>query len=226
MDLEKLRGKATGAMTAEEKAALPDYDRAARGLVYDPAIYDAYWFTNLVWQHPWCHKLMGWTAGEYGPFASSLDLGAGDGFYSHVLAEMGAEPAVAVEVSEEAVQVMTEKVQGIVHDLREPLDLGRGFDLILCLEMAEHLPLSAADVLCDSIALHCSNRLVFTAAPPGQGGLGHCNLQPFSFWADRLVARGVMFDPYETHRMKVAWKNILGDYMPWLSNNVSMFRRR
>ncbi|HUW08560.1 MAG TPA: hypothetical protein VM537_02480, partial [Anaerolineae bacterium] len=68
MDIEKIRAKATEAMTAEEIALLPDHDRAIRGLVYDSTIYDAHWFGNLGWQHPWCQKLMGWTAGEYGPF--------------------------------------------------------------------------------------------------------------------------------------------------------------
>jgi len=226
VNLEEIRSKATEDMTPEEIAFLPDYDKAMRGLIYDPGIYDAFWYQNLGWQHPWCQKLMGWLAGEFGPFVSSLDLGAGDGYYSHVLTEMGADPAVAVEVSPEALAVMTEQVKGVVHDLREPLDLGRGFELILCLEVAEHLPLSAADTLCDSIALHCQKLLLFTAAPPGQGGHGHCNLQPFKFWQDRFAYRGIDFDPQATIKVKLAWERILGEHLPWLPRNVGVFRRR
>jgi SAM-dependent methyltransferase len=226
MNLDEIRTKSTEDMTPEEIAMLPDRDKALRGLIYDPCIYDANWFHSQGWQHPWIQKLMGWMAGEYGPFDSSLDLGAGDGYYSHVLAEMGADPAVAVEVSEEALGAMEEDVQGLVHDLREPLDLGRGFDLIVCLEVAEHLPLESADVLCESIARHCQRRLIFTAAPPGQGGHGHCNLQPFKFWADRLRSRGVVFNPHDTVRVKIAWERILGEHLPWLFHNIAMFERR
>lgn len=226
MDIEELRKKSTEDMTPDEIAALPDRDKAMRGLIYDPSIYDASWFHGQGWQHPWCQKLMGWLAGEYGPFGSSLDLGAGDGYYSSVLAEMGADPAIAVEVSEDALGVMPEPVQGIVHDLREPLDLGQQFDLVVCLEVAEHLPLSSVDVFCDSIARHCAGALIFTAAPPGQGGHGHCNLQPFEFWRDRLDSRGISFCPQETEHARRAWANILGKHLPWLPKNIAFFRRR
>jgi SAM-dependent methyltransferase len=225
MDLEALRAKSTEDMTQEEIAMLPDRDKAIRGLIYDPSIYDANWFNGQGWQHKWCDRLMGWLVAEFGPFASSLDLGAGDGYYSHALAEMGADPAIAVEVSEEALGAMEEDVQGVVHDLREPLDLGRGFDLVVCLEVAEHLPLEAADILCDTIARHCTGTLIFTAAPPGQGGHGHCNLQPFEFWAARLGSRGVVFDPQSTERVKGAWERILGENLPWLSRNIAVFER-
>ncbi|MHA2313490.1 MAG: class I SAM-dependent methyltransferase [Candidatus Thorarchaeota archaeon] len=225
MDIEAIRAKSTEDMTQEEIDFLPDYDKAIRGLVYDPSIYDSNWFHGQGWQHPWCHKLMGWLVGEYGRFESSLDLGAGDGYYSHVLAEMGTG-AIAIEVSEEALTAMTEQTQGIVHDLRDPLDLGMRFKLVLCLEVAEHLPLSAADILCESIAKHCGGLLLFTAAPPGQGGHGHCNLQPFEFWKNRLESHGVIFDPHWTAGIKQAWANILGEHMPWLSRNITIFERR
>ena len=225
MDLAEILDKATEDMTPEEIAFLPDYHKAVRGLIYDPSIYDANWFQHQDWQHPWIERLMGWWVGQYGRPASSLDLGAGDGHYSQVLGEMGADPAVAVEVSPDAMPVMEDKVQGIVHDLRRPLDLGRGFELVLCLEVAEHLPLSAADTLCDTISLHCQRYLLFTAAGPGQGGHGHCNLQPYRFWQDRLAARGLMFLPRETVHIKVSWERILGKELPWLPRNIGFFQR-
>jgi len=223
--LKTIRAKSTEDMTPEEIALLPDRDKAIRGLIYDSVIYDSDWFELQEWQHPWCQKLMGWLGGEYGPFDSSLDLGAGDGYYSHVLAEMGTT-ATAVEVSEEALPAMSELVNNVVHDLREPLDLGQGFDLVLSLEVAEHLPLSAADIFCDTIARHCTDLLVFTAAAPGQGGHGHCNLQPFDFWRDRLQSRGLRFLASGTDRIRQAWKNILRDSVPWLSKNVTLFERQ
>jgi len=67
--------------------------------------------------------------------------------------------------------------------------------------------------------------VLFTAAPPGQGGHGHCNLQPFSFWADRLATRGVVLDEQATDKVAQAWKMILGEQLPWLSRNITVFRR-
>lgn len=217
-----MSNKPTEELTPEEIAALSPREKAIRGLAYSTEIYDADWFQGQAWQHPWCRKLMDWMNSEFGPFESSLDLGAGDGFYSHVLAEGGTE-AVAIEVSEEAMSVIADDVQGMVHDLREPLDLGRTYDLIICLEVAEHLPVESSDTLCDTIANHCGRLLLFTSAPPGQGGHGHVNLQPPKFWRDRLEARGLHFWPNASIKTRRAWKNILGKELPWLSRNVLLY---
>lgn len=81
-----------------------------------------------------------------------------------------------------------------------------GFDLALCMEVAEHLPESAASAL---VAGLCEAPFVlFSPAIPGQNGVGHINEQwstwwePFftehsyvgssdlrwKFWADRRIA--------------------------------------
>ncbi len=66
-------------------------------------------------------------------------------------------------------------------DLRHPLKLGRTFDLVLCLEVGEHLPAEAAEQLVESCVRH-SNTVVFSAAVPGQEGKGHINCQPHEYW--------------------------------------------
>ena len=71
-----------------------------------------------------------------------------------------------------------------------------------------------------------NRRLIFTAAPPGQGGHGHCNLQPFKFWSDRLAERGVVFNPQDTAWVKRAWERILGEHLPWLYHNIALFERK
>jgi hypothetical protein len=191
---------------------------------YDPTIYDAEWFHGLAWQHPWIQKLMGFLVGVLGPFESSLDLGAGDGYWSYVLWEMGCE-AYAIEVSELAREVMPEQVSVFVHDLCLPLNLRRRYDLVLCIEVAEHLPPEAADTLCDTIAHHCGRYVLFTAAPPGQGGHGHLNCQPPKYWIDKLTQRGLVYLEDWSQYTQQAWKNILSETMPWLPRNVMIFYR-
>jgi hypothetical protein len=216
--------KATEDLTEEELASLSEKDKAIRGLEYSETIYDREWFSLQRWQHPWIEKMIGWLVGEFGPFERSLDLGAGDGYYSYALREVGTL-AYAVEVSDEAAEFTPEEVWLVVWDLRNPLHLEETYDLVLCVEVAEHLPENAADTLCDTITRHASSLVVFTAAPPNQGGHGHVNLQPPEYWIGKLGARGLTFLEHETARIRRAYLNILGESLPWLSKNVMLFRK-
>ena len=74
-------------------------------------------------------------------------------------------------------------------DLTEPLDLGRTFDLVICLEVGEHLPEDAADTLVDTCVRH-ARTVVFSAAVLGQVGAGHINCQPHEYWHSKFAARG------------------------------------
>lgn len=82
----------------------------------------------------------------------------------------------------------------IDHDLTTPLDLGRRFDLVTCLEVAEHLPSDASETLVDSLCRH-ADVIVFSAAVPGQGGTGHINERRASFWAALFGTHG--YRPYD-----------------------------
>jgi hypothetical protein len=221
---DPLATRPTEKLTEEEIASLSERDKAIRGLEYSTSIYDREWFGKQGWQHHWIQKLMGWLVGEFGRFESSLDLGAGDGYYSYVLREMKTE-AYAVEVDEAAAEFVPEEVWFVPWDLRVPLDLKRTYDLVLCLEVAEHLPEASADTLCDTIARHCGKVLIFTAAPPKQGGHGHVNCQPAHYWIEKLARRGVHHWDAATARAQRAWQNILGESLPWLWKNVMVFTK-
>jgi hypothetical protein len=71
--------------------------------------------------------------------------------------------------------------QFVIHDLVAPLDLGRKFDLVQSLEVAEHLPATrAASFVADLASL--APVVLFSAATPGQGGENHVNEQPGAYW--------------------------------------------
>jgi hypothetical protein len=79
-------------------------------------------------------------------------------------------------------------------DLTMPIDLARRFALVQSLEVAEHLPPEAAHSFIGSLTRH-ADIVLFSAAPPGQGGENHLNEQPYEFWRDRFAERGyVMID--------------------------------
>lgn len=216
--------KSTEDLTPEEISTLTEEEKAIRGLVYSTSIYNRDWYALQSWQHNWVQKAMGWFVGEYGPFEKSLDLGAGDGYYSYVLNEMKTL-AYAVEVSEEAAEFIPEEVWFVPWDLRTPLHIGEHYDLVICLEVAEHLPEVNANTLCDTIAEHATNMLLFTAAPPGQGGHGHVNLQYPEYWISKLAQRGIYYLEEETVHIRTSWKRIMGESLPWLWKNAMVFRK-
>lgn len=75
-----------------------------------------------------------------------------------------------------------------VHDLRGAFDFGRRFDLVQCLEVAEHLPAASAATLLDSLSRH-GDVILFSAAPPGQGGHGHVNERNYEYWRAQFAQR-------------------------------------
>jgi hypothetical protein len=74
-------------------------------------------------------------------------------------------------------------------DLAQPIDLGRRFDLVQSLEVAEHLPGQAARGFVETLTRH-GELVLFSAAPPGQGGEHHVNEQPYEYWRALFAAQG------------------------------------
>lgn len=79
-------------------------------------------------------------------------------------------------------------------DLSQPIELGRRFDLAQSLEVAEHLPRERAAIFVGNLVRH-SSMILFSAAPPGQGGLNHINEQPYDYWRNLFaVHKYSLFD--------------------------------
>lgn len=72
---------------------------------------------------------------------------------------------------------------------REFPQLDRTFDLCLCLEVAEHLKPNRAEALIQFLC-SVSDRVLFSAAIPHQGGTGHINEQWQSWWAELFRVQG------------------------------------
>jgi SAM-dependent methyltransferase len=137
---------------------------------------------------------------------SLLDVGCGEGEWLEAFA---LDDAVGVDIA-----THTEYLQ---HNLVYPLHLHRTFDLVLCLEVGEHLPVSAADVLVDTLVRH-GRTIVFSAAVPGQVGKGHINLQPHSYWHDKFTARG--YTMLDVIRPRIARNYAVS---AWYRDNVFLY---
>lgn len=87
-------------------------------------------------------------------------------------------------------------------DLSQPIALNRRFDLVQSLEVAEHIPASAADTFVNNLVTHASGAILFSAAPPGQGGEFHVNEQPYEYWRNKFRAHN--FEAYDFVRPLIA----------------------
>jgi len=193
---------------------------------YDITLYQSEnWFNSLKWQRQWIEKMAGWWVGAYGRPKSVLDFGAGDGWWCKAFHDMGGMTVCAIELFDEARAYIPPQVQFIQHDLRYSLDLGSRSDLVICLEVAEHLPKQCAEQLVATICNHAANRVLFSSAPPGQDGTGHINLQPPQYWRDMFGAYKLGFDAKRTGEVRHAFENIVNETFDFLPRNVQIFSR-
>jgi Methyltransferase domain len=122
--------------------------------------------------------------------SSVVDIGCGRGVWIDEWRRSGVEDVLGVDgdyVS--ADRLLMPKERFAAFDLSKPIRLGRRFDLVQSLEVAEHIPASKSEVFIDSLVAH-SDLILFSAAVPGQGGEFHINEQPFEYWREKFSMRG------------------------------------
>lgn len=144
-------------------------------------------------------SITSYIAGKYHP-RSVLDVGCGMGNYLAYFAKDGCE-TLGVEGSQAAIRRVPETVLAIQHDLRKPLRVNRKFDLVMSVEVAEHIPRKYSETLVDAICNHARDLVVFTAAPPGTPGNDHVNCRDREFWDDLFGHRGFSFNAGETQEL-------------------------
>ena len=121
---------------------------------------------------------------------SVVDIGCGTGTWLAVFREHGVEEIFGVDggdVNPADLDIAPE--QFLAWDLSEPLELHRTFDLVVSLEVAEHLPAAVADEFVVTLT-RLGKVVLFSAAIPGQRGEGHVNEQWPEYWDERFRARG------------------------------------
>ena len=138
---------------------------------------------------------------------SVLDVGSGTGVFASEFARRGLQ-STAIENSKHGRRMAAK--QGVVclpFDLRKnpPTPINGQFDLVYCFEIAEHMPAELGDSLIDFLTSLCT-RVVFTAAHPGQGGVGHINEQPREYWIKRFMDRGFVLQREESERLRAGFK--------------------
>jgi SAM-dependent methyltransferase len=108
----------------------------------------------------------------------------------------------------------------LAHDLRNPLTLDRKFDLVISLEVAEHLPPERAeDFVSDLTAL--GPVVAFSASILDCTGTGEINQQWPDYWADIFAKFG--FTPLDDLRFKF-WNDPQIEW--WYRQNMILYAHR
>lgn len=149
---------------------------------------------------------------------SVLDIGCGTGPWLSVAHSLGLQDIAGVDGNYvDRSLLLFETAQFTPCDISKPFDVGRSFDLVQCLEVAEHVPSACARTLVSNIVRH--GRLVmFSAAVPGQGGENHINEQPYEYWRDQFVAHDYRL--FDFVRSQVAENR---EVEPWYRYNLMLF---
>lgn len=153
-----------------------------------------------------------------GPVRSVLDVGCGIGTWLAEWASSGVHDLMGVDgdyIDRSELLIPSERFRSA--DLTRPFDLGRTFDAVISLEVAEHLPESAAGMFVETLTRHAPV-VVFSAAVPCQTGLGHVNEQWQSYWAAKFAKAG--YDAFDVIRWRV-WDN--AEISFWYRQNIVIY---
>ena len=128
------------------------------------------------------------------------DVGCGSGAWLRKFQEHGCEiqgfdgPWVKEE------QLLIPRANFTRTDLASFSHSGNGFDLVISLEVAEHLPSSSSDQFVRALTT-MAPAVVFSAAIPGQGGDFHMNEQWQSYWIAKFAHH--RYECYDVLRPKL-----------------------
>jgi SAM-dependent methyltransferase len=151
---------------------------------------------------------------RYPNVSTVLDIGCGRGFWGAEFARARCDVLGIDGATEHPV------ISLFAYDLTSPLPVAfLSADLIVCLEVAEHLPPERAETF---VAELCAMAplILWSAAIPGQGGHHHVNLQPVSWWAALFHDHGYYLDDSIRRHF---WDDARIE--PWYRQNMMMASR-
>lgn len=153
--------------------------------------------------------------------SSVLDVGCGQGAWLAVWGEQGVDDLLGIDGNYvKRDQLLVAEEQFSAHDLSMEFQLGRRFDLVQSLEVAEHLPATSAAGFVASLTRH-SDIVLFSAAPKGQGGDHHVNEQDYDYWRKLFGQHDFVAFDYIRSRVQS-----IEEIEPWYRYNTFLYINR
>ncbi len=155
-----------------------------------PKSYDADFYDDIdAMSSASAAAIVPWAVGALSP-TSVVDVGCGRGAWLAAFKAAGVDDVLGLDgdyVDRSTLHIRPDEFRAV--DLLDPPALGRTFDLVVSLEVAEHLPAAVAPAFVAWLVM-AAPVVLFSAAIPGQGGVNHVNEQWPEYWADQFEAGG------------------------------------
>jgi SAM-dependent methyltransferase len=122
-----------------------------------------------------------------------LDAGCAWGLLVEALRSRGVE-AFGVDLSSYAIDQVAPEARPFckVGSIAEPF--AERYDLIVCIEVLEHIPSEQADAAIANLCAHTDD-ILFSSSPLDLREATHVNVQPPEAWAERFARHGFFRDP-------------------------------
>jgi SAM-dependent methyltransferase len=152
---------------------------------------------------------------------SVVDVGCGVGAWLAAFVDAGVSDVVGIDGGYvDPGQLEIAEQQFVAANLAADLRLQRRFDLVVSLEVAEHLPEARAEsFVADLVRL--GPAILFGAAIPGQGGEHHVNERWPGYWFSRFKDHG--YEPIDCIRAPV-WNDDRVEF--WYAQNTFLMLSR
>ena len=132
---------------------------------------------------------------EYYKPKSVVDFGCGLGTFLKAFKEEGVNEVLGLDgpwVNRELLKDFLSEDEFLEVDLEQENKLNKKYDLVISLEVAEHLSESKASVFVNNL-VNAGNVILFSAAVPFQGGQNHINEQWVEYWQDKFEKHNYKF---------------------------------
>jgi hypothetical protein len=157
---------------------------------------------------------------QIGTVTSVVDVGGGTGAWLREFERHGVATLWLIDVPDVKEQLLIDTKGFRPANLAVEIPELPTVDLAICLECAEHLPPARGPELISRLTAS-ADWVVFSAAPPGQGGKGHINLRLSSYWSELFKSHG--FVRRDTLRPELLKKT---DIPYWYAQNIFMYCRQ
>jgi 2-polyprenyl-3-methyl-5-hydroxy-6-metoxy-1,4-benzoquinol methylase len=149
---------------------------------------------------------------------SVIDVGCGVGTWLSVFNTHGIKDFFGIDGEYVNTQMLEISAEAFMPtDIKKPFRLERRYDLVISLEVAEHLPIESASVYVESLT-KLGPVILFSAAIPFQGGANHVNEQWPEYWVEHFQRKG--FTVIDCIRRRF-WRN--QNVKWWYAQNTLMF---
>lgn len=153
---------------------------------------------------------------------SIVDVGCGSGSWLKCIQQYGIKNYLGIDNFNinRQIKLQINKKKFLHHNLENPLQINRKFDVVLSLEVAEHLSPDSALIYIKTL-VSLGYVIIFSAAIPHQTGTHHVNEQWPSYWAKLFSEHGYI--PYDYFREKI-WNNERIEW--WYTQNLLIFIKK